>query len=84
MKIELSEQEIDALANKLVTRILPLLKEQLNTQDEILSLEEACNFLKCKKSWLYKAVQQRKIPAIKTGKYLKFSKKELEKWLRKC
>lgn len=81
--INFSDEEIETLAKRVAQYILPFLKELLKQDDEVLDFKQACEFLKCNKSWLYAKVRFREIPYIKVGKYLKFSKKELIKWLKK-
>ncbi|MGB9935201.1 helix-turn-helix domain-containing protein [Thermodesulfovibrio yellowstonii] len=80
--IAFTEEEIKLLAKELTKIILPEIKKAI-TDDEILTFEQTCEFLKCNRSWLYERVRLKEIPHIKTGRYLKFSKKELLKWLEK-
>lgn len=80
--IAFTEEEIRQLANEISKLILPEIKKAI-VQDEILTFKEACKFLKCNKGWLYQKVRFNEIPHIKTGKYLKFSKRDLVKWLEK-
>lgn len=80
--IAFTEEEIRQLAKELAKIILPEIKKAVN-DDEILTFEQACQFLKCNKSWLYGKVRLKEIPHTKTGRYLKFSKKELIKWLER-
>ncbi|GAB5047512.1 helix-turn-helix domain-containing protein [Thermodesulfovibrio sp. TK110] len=81
-ELTFKEEEIKALAKEIVKELIPLLKSQ-SKDDEILDFNQACEFLKCKKTWLYSKVSNNEIPYIKTGKYLKFRKSELSKWLEK-
>lgn len=80
-ELTFTEEEIKQLAKEVARHILPELKELLNSKEELLSVEEACKYLKCPKTWLYDKVRQRKIPYIKVGKYLRFKKADLDKWL---
>jgi excisionase family DNA binding protein len=54
-----------------------------NTNEEILSLSEAADFLKIKKSCLYKKTSQKQISYYKPPgcKQIYFRKSELEEWL---
>lgn len=76
-----TEEEIKQLAKEVAKHILPELKELLNSKEELLSVEEACKYLKCQRTWLYDKVRQKKIPYIKAGKYLRFRKADLDRWL---
>lgn len=50
-------------------------------EDCLLNLSEASAFVKFKPSWLYQLTSLRKIPHIKKGRKLFFSKSELAQWL---
>lgn len=50
--------------------------------EELLTLEEACRFLKVKPSWIYRQTSEGKLPHLKVGKYLRFVKAELVEWFR--
>ena len=51
--------------------------------EELMTPEQVCEMLKISKSTLYKKVSKRKIPHIKiSNKILRFSKVEIERWLR--
>jgi excisionase family DNA binding protein len=48
----------------------------------VLTFKEACEFLDYAPSYLYKLTSASKVPYSKpTGKKLKFSREELEKWM---
>lgn len=55
-------------------------------EDQIFNAQEACNFLKIKLPTLYAYTSKGVLPTLKKGKnkggYLRFSKKELEAWVR--
>jgi len=50
--------------------------------EEILNLDEACKLLNLAKPTIYGLVSQRKLPYMKQGKKLYFSKQELTDWLK--
>jgi len=50
--------------------------------DRILDPDEACDFLKLKKSTLYSWVFQGRIPYFKLGRLLRFWESELLRWLK--
>ncbi|WP_353686281.1 helix-turn-helix domain-containing protein [Thermodesulfovibrio sp. 3462-1] len=83
MEIKLTEEELNKLAELVADKLKDKIAELINKQDEVLSFTEACSYLKCPSSWLYKAVSQGKVPHIKAGKYLKFRKSELDSWLKR-
>jgi excisionase family DNA binding protein len=48
-----------------------------------LTLEEAAAFLKVKKRTIYDLVQRKRIPYLKIGKLLRFSKQNLLEWMQR-
>lgn len=55
----------------------------LVSQSSILTLAEACDFLKIKKSRLRTAIFKREIPFIKIGRLIRFDHEDLKAWLSK-
>lgn len=49
---------------------------------EVLSFEEACQFLKLAKPTLYNYVRRGDVPAFKMGRVWKFHKDSLDQWLK--
>lgn len=80
-QLTFTEEEIKQLARELAKHILPELKKMLSDGNELLTVEETCRYLKCQRTWLYDKVRQKKIPYIKAGKYLRFRKTDLDRWL---
>ena len=56
---------------------------ELQQDDKMLSIEEACEYLKLKKPTIYTLHCREEIPAHKRGKRLFFSIKDLNAWLQK-
>jgi len=50
-------------------------------EDVLLNLQDASAFVKLKPSWVYQLTSLRKIPHLKRGRKLFFSKSELAQWL---
>ena len=48
---------------------------------KLMDVNEACEFLKFKRSRLYSEVFRKKIPFIKIGASLRFKLSDLEEWL---
>ena len=49
---------------------------------ELLTPEEVCGILRIKKQRLYEWVHYKRIPHVKVGRFLRFSKEQIEEWLR--
>lgn len=48
---------------------------------QVLTLEEACLYLKIPKSSLYKLAKSGRIPCQKVGRHWRFSKEAVDRWL---
>lgn len=51
---------------------------------DLLTPEELCDLLHVKMSWIYRQVREGAIPYCKIGKYLRFYRPEVEKWVAQC
>jgi excisionase family DNA binding protein len=45
---------------------------------------ELCELLHVKMTWIYRQVREENIPYCKIGKYLRFYRPEIEKWVAQC
>lgn len=72
-------QNIDNQTAKQLNRIEEILKSQ---NAEPMSLEQACNYLGFKKSYLYKLTSMKLVPYFKpNGKKIYFEKSDLNNWI---
>jgi len=78
-------QAVGQLAAKL-DRIEQLLQKQSpppkEAKDDIVNIDAACKILDLAKPTVYGLVSQRKLPFMKKGKKLYFSRQELTEWLQ--
>jgi excisionase family DNA binding protein len=83
MKFEIEPQDIDAIAEKLSEKLKPLLSriEGHSEEDTIFDVEGLAKYLGVDTSWVYKQVSLKTIPYFKKGKYLKFRKKDIDRWI---
>ena len=51
--------------------------------EQLVSIDELCQILKLKKSYIYLLTHQRKIPHYKLGAQLRFKLSEIDDWLTK-
>ena len=49
--------------------------------NDLLTLDELCEWLKAKPVWVYRQTRERKIPFLKVGKFLRFEKSKVQEWL---
>ena len=56
-----------------------------NMNEPLETIEETADFLKVKKSWMYKETRQKgadSIPCIRVGKYPRFQRSQVLAWLK--
>jgi len=82
MKAEI-KIETEQLGNEIVKRVLDGLKTQRSeeSEDTLFTVETLAEYLQVSKQWIYERVQFKEIPHIKVGKFLRFKKSEIDKWL---
>ena len=73
------ESEIPTLSPKPIAAPTP----PSESSGEYMNLNELSNYLSTPKSTLYKMTSSQTIPCLKIGNKLKFSKKEINDWLKK-
>ena len=49
--------------------------------DDLLTLDQLSQLLQVRKSWVYRQVREQAIPHVHLGKYLRFSRAEVQRWL---
>ncbi len=83
MKIEINDTElIDSIVGKLLERLEPLLEQSPKTNDnELMDVKGLAEYLKVKESWVYEKIHTKKIPFLKAGRFPRFRKKHIDKWL---
>lgn len=65
------------LAEVLVPLLFPQLGEQLNTKKELLTPEETCDFLSCKRTSLWKHTKSGKLKSYGLGNRVYYKREEL-------
>lgn len=85
MQIALEPKDIEAIAYQVVELIKPLLC--CNDEDENLNIEQASKLLGKSKEQIYQWVHGSRhgandFPFMKAGRSLRFSKKDLLKWMK--
>jgi excisionase family DNA binding protein len=73
---------IEEIVEKLVIRLKPYLSVSgKKEEDVIFDVEELAKYLKVESSWVYNQISQKTLPYFKTGKYVRFRKKEIDAWI---
>ncbi len=60
---------------------LEINKTPIEGDDPWLSSDEACDYLKVKRDWLYDRTVKGEIPHRKIGRLLRFRRSELDAWM---
>ncbi len=83
MKIEIDDaQLINDIVEKVVERLKPLLNSNHNSNgDELMDVKGLAEYLKVKESWVYEKIHTKQIPFQKAGRFPRFRKKNIDKWL---
>ncbi len=84
MKIEIEPQDIQTIAERVVELLKPLLSngEKYGNEDIVFTIETLAEYLKTDISWVRKQVSFMAIPFFKAGKYVRFRKSAIDKWIK--
>ena len=52
-------------------------------EDQVLTIDELAEYLKIKKSTLYRLAQQGRVPGRKVGRHWRFHRAVIDAWLRR-
>jgi excisionase family DNA binding protein len=85
MLVELDDKDISKIADKVIELLKPLLKSspQKDDQESILDVDGLASYLKVTKSWIYERTHLGEIPHYKIGKFPRFRKKDIDRWLER-
>lgn len=82
MKTQLEAEDIQAIAIAVIEKIVPYLTDKKHESEEIIfSPETLAQYLQVETSWVYKAVSNKVIPYFKSGKYIRFKKSSIDRWI---
>ena len=83
MKIEIDDNSlIDEIVKRVVVQLKPMLNISNNSvDDELMDVKGLARYLKVKESWVYEKIHSRQIPFQKAGRFPRFRKKNIDKWL---
>lgn len=83
MKIEFESQDIEGIAQRVVELIRPMLSCSSRHEDSsiVFDVRGLSDYLKVDPSWVYKKVSLKEIPHFHAGKYPRFKKSVIDKWI---
>jgi excisionase family DNA binding protein len=82
VEMKLSIEDIEALAEKVVQGVAMKMKaSSVPDKDELLDVNGLSTYLGVRASWVYKQTKENSIPFVKMGKYLRFRRSAIDKWV---
>ena len=84
MKIELEQEDIQAIANEVAELVLMRLKDNCNTS--LIDKDGLAAYLNVKKSWVdskTRDTSKDSIPRVQVGKYVRFNINDVLEWLKR-
>lgn len=83
MKTELESQDIEAIAERIIELLKPMLSDHGGQKEQDINFDVGtlAEYLKVEESWVYKQVHLNAIPHFKAGKYTRFKKKDIDRWI---
>jgi excisionase family DNA binding protein len=83
MKLELEPQDIEAVANRVAELLKPLLAgtARREEKDIIFTVVQLAEYLNVTDAWVYDRIRDNEIPHSRLGKYLRFKKRDIDKWI---
>ena len=83
MKISLEDHDVKAIAMEICNMLSPVMKTQDagREEDVVFDVPGLAEYLRVEHSWIYKQVQFKTIPYFKAGKYTRFKKTAIDRWI---
>jgi excisionase family DNA binding protein len=84
VNFEIEERDIERIARKVTDLLRPLLPSSERPEDKgggILDVEGLAGYLRVDRCWIYKKTSLKEIPFFKAGRYIRFRKKDIDRWI---
>ncbi len=84
MKAELEQQDVEIIAQRVAQLLKPMLSQASKgdaSGDSIFTVETLAEYLKVDPTWVYKQVSLKALPYFKSGKYTRFRKRDIDRWV---
>lgn len=86
--MRLEKEDIETIIEPITQRVIevlkPLISNSKQEDDVVFDVAKLAEYLNVNRSWVYKKIQFKEIPYLKVGKYSRFRKKDIDKWLSTC
>jgi excisionase family DNA binding protein len=80
-EIQIDPKELAREVSAEILRVIKPLLKTSDSEDSILTVKVLSEFLEVSPQWIYDRVQLNEIPYYKRGKFLRFRKSKIVKWL---
>jgi hypothetical protein len=81
LKTELEIQDIEAIADRVIEKLKPIIGCCGKEDDVIFDVKGLADHLKVSKAWIYTRTHLKEIPQLKICGQLRFRKKDIDKWI---
>ena len=83
MKLNLEREDLKSISKDVIEALKPLLKSTNKSGDSdiVFDVKGLAGYLKVNESWVYNKVHLKEIPHFKCGKYTRFKKSQIDKWI---
>lgn len=81
MKIDLEQSDIQAIAQEVVKTIKPILSKRKTEDDTLFTVDSLAVYLEVSKRWVYERIHLKEIPYAKVGKFPRFRKSKIDRWI---
>jgi len=83
MKLNLEKDDLKLIAQYVTDTLKPVLRSNRKSEssDILYDVKGLAEYLKVNKSWIYNKVHLKEIPYFKCGKYTRFKKSQIDKWI---
>jgi excisionase family DNA binding protein len=83
MLTKFEQSDIQLLAKELLRELMPILKgsEKPSGKEVVFDVKQLSEYLNVPDTWVYRQTCDHNIPYYKLGRYLRFKKSEIDKWL---
>lgn len=83
MKFEIESHDVDLIVQRVSETLRPLLLNTERHEDKsaVLDVKGLAEYLHVDCSWVYKQVSLKEIPFFKAGRYTRFRKRDIDRWI---
>jgi len=84
LKLELEQADIQSIVQALTAEVVKALKPLVNSKGEgdiVFTVKTLAKSLEVSEKWIYERVQFKEIPYFKLGGNVRFSKKDIDRWI---